>query len=61
MMLRYGFGLERESSDIDEAVYSVLAEGYRAGNQGKSSNSSLKYVGTDVIGDLVAEKILSHN
>lgn len=61
MMLRYGFGLEKEASDIDEAVYSVLADGYRAGNQSKSSNSSLKYVGTDVIGDLVAEKILSNN
>ena len=61
MMLRYGFGLEKEASDIDEAVYSVLADGYRAGQQNKLSNTSLKYVGTDVIGDLVAAKILSNN
>ena len=58
LMLRYGFNLNDEADDIDEAVYSVLAQGYRTGISSHNKDSSLKYVGTDTIGDLVAEKIL---
>lgn len=58
MMLRYGLDLHKEADDVEEAVYSVLSDGYRAGI---SKSKSLKYVGTNEIGDLVAKKILGQN
>lgn len=54
MMLRYSFGLEEEAKLIENAVLSVLEDGYRTGDimsQGK------KLVGTVEVGNLVCSKL----
>lgn len=54
MMLRYSFNLEAEAKVVEDAVMSVLDDGYRTGDimsEGKEK------VGTTEMGDLVCNKI----
>ena len=61
MLLRYSFGLEKEAKVIEDAVNSVLDEGYRtgdiAGSHLEELRSSGKLVGTKEMGQLVVERI----
>nr|WP_315021461.1 3-isopropylmalate dehydrogenase [uncultured Aminipila sp.] len=54
MMLRYTFGLSSESDDIEAAVKTVLADGYRTPD---IFTEGMKAIGTKEAGDLVAEAI----
>ena len=54
MMLRYSFGLEKEPKAVDDAVMMVLDEGYRTGD---IFEDGMKKVGTQEMGDLIAERI----
>ena len=54
MMLRYAFDLEKEANDIEVAVASVLADGYRTGD---IFSDGCKLVGTVEMGKLICEKI----
>ncbi len=54
MMLRYSFGLVKESENVESAVAEVLQQGYRTYdiiNEGKTR------VGTKEMGDLIAGKV----
>lgn len=54
MMLRYTFNLEAEAKNVEAAVNKVLKEGFRTGDimsEGKT------LVGTNLMGDLIAERI----
>ncbi|NLL95596.1 MAG: 3-isopropylmalate dehydrogenase [Clostridiaceae bacterium] len=54
MMLRYTFNLEAEAKNVEDAVNKVLKEGFRTGDimsEGKT------LVGTNLMGDLIAERI----
>ena len=54
-MLRYSFNLDEEAKVIEDAVLSVLEDGYRTGDimsEGKTK------VGTTEMGDLVCKKIV---
>ncbi len=57
MMLKYGFGMEQESKDIENAVSEVLKQGYRTEDILKNDNETL--VGTNKMGDLIAQQILT--
>ena len=60
MMLRYSFDLEEEAGKIESAVKRVLAEGYRTVDimpKEKNLNRSVKQVGTEDMGKLIAEHI----
>ncbi len=61
MLLRYSFGLEKEAKVIEDAVNSVLDEGYRtgdiAGSHLEELRASGKLVGTKEMGQLVVERI----
>ncbi len=61
MLLRYSFGLENEAKVIENAVNSVLDEGYRtgdiAGSQLEELKASGKLVGTKEMGQLVVDHI----
>ncbi len=52
MMLKYSFGLLKEADAIDDAVKSVLSNGYRTGD---IMTENMKLVGTKEIGDLIIE------
>ncbi|MHC1723310.1 MAG: 3-isopropylmalate dehydrogenase [Aminipila sp.] len=54
MMLRYTFGLSSEADDIEAAVKSVLASGYRTPD---IFTEGMKAIGTKEAGDLVAAAI----
>lgn len=54
MMLRYTFGLSDEADDIEAAVKSVLANGYRTPD---IYTEGMKAVGTKEAGDLVSASI----
>lgn len=54
MMLRYSFGLEVEAVAIENAVISVLEEGYRTGD---IDSVGMKLVGTKKMGELVRAAI----
>jgi len=54
MMLRYSFGLVEEAGIIEDAVSSVLIEGYRTDDI--MEESKIK-VGTKEMGDLIAGKV----
>lgn len=54
MMLRYSFDMEKEADDIENAVDSVLDEGYRTVDIMKEN---MKKVGCGQMGSLVAGKI----
>jgi len=55
MMLRYSFNLDEEAKVIEDAVLSVLEDGYRTGDI--MSEGKIK-VGTTEMGDLVCKKIV---
>ena len=55
MMLKYGFKMEKESEAIDRAVAEILNQGYRTPDIYKNETETL--VGTDKIGDLIANAI----
>ena len=61
MLLRYSFGLEKEAKVVEDAVNSVLDEGYRtgdiAGSHLEELKSSGKLVGTKEMGKLVVDRI----
>ncbi len=58
MMLKYTFGLDKESESIENAVKKVLKDGYRTIDIiGQNENGTLKQVGTTEMGDLICERI----
>ncbi|MBE6052141.1 MAG: 3-isopropylmalate dehydrogenase [Clostridium sp.] len=54
MMLRYSFNLEKEAKAIENAVLSVLEDGYRTGD---IMSEGMKLVGTKEMGQLVMDKL----
>ncbi len=56
MMLRHTFELEQEAKCVENAVTKVLEDGYRTQDIATNSQDQ-KVVGTDRMGDLVAENI----
>ena len=57
MMLRYSFDLDREADAIENAVKQALKDGYRTIDimpQSEEKRSSVKQVGTQEMGDLIA-------
>lgn len=56
MMLRYTFGLSQEAEDIEQAVKSVLAKGYRTPDIYTEGTTK---VGTKEIGEYIRSEILS--
>lgn len=57
MMLKYAFGMEQEAKDVENAVSKVLKQGYRTEDILKKDTEIL--VGTNKMGDLIAEKIIT--
>lgn len=61
MLLRYSFGLEKEARSIEDAVHSVLDEGWRtgdiAGGRAEQLKAAGRLAGTKEMGRLVAERI----
>ena len=57
MLLRYGLNMIEEANKIDLAVNQVIKDGYRTEDIYKSSCSTDILVGTEKMGDLVAERI----
>lgn len=57
MMLKYTFGLERESLNIEQAVQSVLAEGYRTHDLVEPGTPESKVIGTKECGELITSRI----
>jgi len=55
MMLRYGLNMTKEADKIDQAVAQVIKEGYRTEDIYRLSTETL--VGTEKMGDLIAERI----
>jgi len=54
MMLRYSFDLAREADDVEAAVNAVINEDYRTTD---IMSEGCKLVGTDKMGDLIADRI----
>lgn len=54
MMLRYAFDLEVEAKVIEDAVATVLAEGYRTGD---IMSAGCKQIGTVEMGELICSKL----
>lgn len=54
MMLRYSFNLDKEADAVENAVRKVLEDGYRTGD---IMADGCTKVGTDKMGDLIAERI----
>lgn len=54
MMLRYSFDLEEEANKVEEAVKTVLRNGYRTID---IMSDGMKLVGTNEMGDLIASHI----
>lgn len=57
MMLKYGFNMLDESKCIEDAVSTILNEGYRTEDIYKNKDKEI-LVGTNKMGDLIAEKLL---
>jgi 3-isopropylmalate dehydrogenase len=57
MLVRHSLGLEVEAQAIEAAVDAVLSEGVRTPD---IANTGTEVVGTQVMGDLVVEKLLAH-
>jgi 3-isopropylmalate dehydrogenase len=55
MLLRHSLGLEQEAASIERAVDAVLNEGVRTPDV---ANTGSEVVGTQVMGDLVVQKLL---
>lgn len=56
MMLKYGLDMPEAASDIENAVSDILKQGYRTEDIFKNDNEKL--VGTNKMGDLIAERLL---
>lgn len=56
MMLKYSFDMDAEAEAIEQAVKQVLRDGYRTFD---IMNEGCSEVGTNKMGDLVAEKVLA--
>jgi len=54
MMLKYSFGLQKESDAVEQAIVSVLEAGYRTADLKEEGKTT---VGTKQIGDLIIESI----
>jgi 3-isopropylmalate dehydrogenase len=54
MMLRHSFGLQDEAEEIEKAVVSALADGYRTAD---IKQEGTRLVGTKEMGDLVAHRL----
>lgn len=54
MMLRYSFGLEKEAQAVENAVQTVLREGYRTGD---IMEKGMSLVGCNTMGNLVVERL----
>ncbi|MBW6410443.1 3-isopropylmalate dehydrogenase [Clostridium weizhouense] len=54
MMLRYSFSLEKEAKAIENAVFSILEEGYRTGD---IMTDGKELIGTVEAGNLICEKL----
>ena len=57
MMLKYAFGLNKESNAIEQAIMSVLEEGYRTGDIASANTPKDKILSTSGMGDKVAENL----
>jgi len=59
MMLRYSFDLDKEADQIEKAVKSVLADGYRTGDicPQDGNMDGITKVGTAQMGDLIAQAV----
>ena len=55
MMLKYSFGLQKESDAVEQAIVSVLEAGYRTADLKEGGKTT---VGTKQIGDLIIERIV---
>ena len=54
MMLKYSFGLQKESDAVEQAIISVLEAGYRTADLKEEGKTS---VGTEQVGNLIIERI----
>jgi len=54
MMLKYSFGLQKESDAVEQAIVSVLQAGYRTADLKEERKTT---VGTKQIGELIIERI----
>ncbi len=54
MMLRFSFDRDKEASEIENAVKTVLKEGYRTGD---IMSDGMKNVNTDEMGTLIAQRL----
>ena len=54
MMLKYSFGLQKESDAVEQAIVSVLEAGYRTADLKEEGKTT---VGTKELGDLIIERI----
>ena len=57
MLLRYGLNMIEEANKIDNAVSQTIKEGYRTEDIYRSGCASDILVGTEKMGDLIAERI----
>lgn len=57
MMLKYGLDMTSAAKDIENAVSEILKQGYRTEDIYKDKNTE-KLVGTNKMGDLIAQQIL---
>lgn len=57
MMLEHSFGLHKEANAIQKAIEMILNQGYRTLDTLNPADSSLKAVGCEAMGDLVAKAI----
>ena len=55
MMLKYSFGLQKESDAIEQAIVSVLEAGYRTADLREEGKT---IVGTKQLGELIIERIV---
>jgi len=58
MMLKYAFGLGKESNAIEQAILSVLEDGYRTGDIASANTPKDKILSTSGMGTKVAEYLI---
>ena len=58
MMLKYAFGLGKESNAIEQAIMSVLEDGYRTGDIASANTPKDKILSTSGMGTKVAEYLI---
>lgn len=57
LMLRHSFAMHAEADSLDGAIEAVLAEGWRTRDIADASTLPQRTVGTEAMGDLVAERL----